>query len=345
MTRGRVTSFDVAKEAGVSQSAVSRAFNSGTSISEKTRLRVEAAAEKLGYRPNAMARTLISRRSNMIGLVMADIVNPFYPAVLDTFMRSFQQLGHRVMLFMVARDQQVSDVLPQLLEYQVDGVVITSATLSPEMVEHCQRLQTPVTLFNRYVEGIQADSICCDNIGASRAIADLLLDAGHRQLAFIAGVRNTSTSQDREQGFFSRIHERRATAPLKAEGHYQYQGGYEAALALFAGETKPDAIFCANDLMALGAIDAIRNQLKLNIPEQVSVIGFDDIKEASWKNYQLTTYRPRVEKMVNTAVENMLERISNPERPALQLIEAGEIVIRQTARLPETIYQPIVDER
>lgn len=335
MSRGRVTSFDVAKEAGVSQSAVSRAFTEGSSISDKTRLKVEAAAAKLGYQPNAMARILINRRSNIIGLVMADLVNPFYPNVLDLFMRQFQALGHRVMLFKVSQHQQATEILPQVLEYQVDGVVITSAVLTPEMVEHCQQLQVPVTLFNRYLKGTSADSICCDNIGAARCIADFLLDAGHRQLAYISGHEDTSTSQDREKGFFSRVLERRAPMPIKASGYYQYQGGYNAVLELFSDPVRPDAIFCANDIMALGAMDAIRRELKLSIPEQVSVIGFDDIQEASWQNYRLTTYRPPVNKMVNKAVENMLERIRQPDANPLHIAESGELIVRESTRFPE----------
>lgn len=336
MTQKRVTSFDVAREAGVSQSAVSRAYTPGASISKRTRDKVEAAARKLGYQPNAIARSLISRRSNMVGIVMADIINPFYPAVLDMFMRKFQERGHRVMLFMASRDQNIDDLLPQLLEYQVDGVIITSSTLSSEMAEYCSKLGTPVTLFNRYVPDVEASSICCDNIGAGRSVADLFLNSKHQQLAYIAGIENTSTNKDREYGYKTRITERRAKPMLKEVGNYTYEGGYQAALRLFtAGQ--PDAIFCANDIMALGVMDALRSELKLRIPEDVSIIGFDDIATAAWQGYRLTSIRPPIERMVDATINNLIERIEDPSTPLAASIESIELAIRDSARLPEHI--------
>ncbi|UTW11990.1 LacI family DNA-binding transcriptional regulator [Marinobacterium rhizophilum] len=335
MARERITSFDVAREAGVSQSAVSRAYTSGASISKATKDKVFAAASKLGYQPNAIARSLISRRSNMIGIVMADIINPFYPAVLDMFMRRFQERGHRVLLFMASRDQNIDDLLPQLLEYQVDGLVITSSTLSSEMADHCTKLGTPVILFNRYVPNVEASSVCCDNIDAGRSVADLFLSAGHQQLAYIAGIENTSTNQDREHGFSSRIKERRAQPVLRETGHYTYEGGYQAALRLFQQQIRPDAIFCANDIMALGAMDALRGELKLRIPDDVSIIGFDDIASAAWQGYRLTSIRPPVGRMVDATVNNLIERIENPEIPLAALLETVDLVVRDSARLPE----------
>lgn len=337
MARERVTSFDVAREAGVSQSAVSRAYTPGASIAKATKEKVLAAALKLGYQPNAIARSLISRRSNMIGIVMADIVNPFYPAVLDMFLRQLQERGHRVMLFMATRGQTIDDLLPQLLEYQVDGVVITSSTLSSEMAEHCARLGTPVALFNRYVANVEASSVCCDNIGAGRAVADLLLDAGHQQLGYIAGIENTSTNKDREYGFSSRIEERRAKPMRREVGNYTYEDGYQAALRLFEASPTPDAIFCANDIMALGALDALRGPLKLRVPEDVSVIGFDDISASSWQGYRLTSIRLPVERMVETTINHLIERIENPDTPLLATLESIELAIRDSARLPEHI--------
>jgi len=175
--------------------------------------------------PNAIARSLISKRSNMIAIVMADIVNPFYPEVLDIFVRKLHQRGHKGMLFMVDRDQEVDDVLSQLMEYQVDGVIITSATLSSEMADRCVSMGTPVALFNRYVPNAQAISICCDNVDSARSVADFLYAAGARRMAFMAGVENTSTSRDREFGFTARIRELGLLPPVREVGCYTYQGG------------------------------------------------------------------------------------------------------------------------
>ena len=347
MGRPRVTSFDVARAAGVSQSAVSRAYTPGASVSEKTKKKVFEAAQKLGYQPNAIARSLISRRSNMIGLVMADVVNPFYPPVLELFMRNFREQGQRVMLFLGGHNQDVDELLPQVLEYQVDGIVITSSTLSSEMAEHCNKLGTPITLFNRYVPNAEVDSVCSDNIDAARNIADLFISAGHKRLAYISGQINTSTNQDRQKGFFSRAEERRQPEPVMAEGDWSYQSGFDAALKLFSEEKVstgqyPDAVFCANDLMGLGALDAIRYKRNLRVPEDVSVIGFDDTDSCSWHNYRLTTVRTPVEKMVISAVENMIARINNPEKEIIAVLEQSQLIVRDTARLPDQISMPFV---
>ncbi len=329
-----VTSYCVAKEAGVSQSAVSRAYSPSGSISKSTRRKVEIAAEKLGYKPNAIARSLISKTSNMIAIVMADIVNPFYPNVLDIFVRKLQERGHKGLLFMVDRDQDVDDVLPQLMEYQVDGVVITSATLSSEMADRCMNMGTPVALFNRYVPAARAISICCDDVGSARSVADFLYTSGARRMAFIAGVENTSTSRDREFGFTAKVRELGLSPPIRAVGNYTYEGGYEAALSLFLLPQPPDAIFCANDLMALGAMDALRTKLNLSIPEQVSIVGFDDIDNAHWANYGLTTVKPPVEKMVELTLENLMNQVSHHDKPAHQASLPGELIIRNSVRVP-----------
>jgi len=332
-----VTSYCVAKEAGVSQSAVSRAYNLGGSISESTRRKVEIAAKKLGYKPNAIARSLISKSSNIIAIVMADIVNPFYPNVLDIFVRKLQDRGHKGMLFMVDRDQDVDEVLPQLMEYQVDGVVITSATLSSEMADRCMSMGTPVALFNRYVPSAKAISICCDDVGSARKVADFLYSSGARRLAFIAGVENTSTSRDREFGFTARVRELGLAPPARAVGSYTYEGGFEAALSLFSSSNQPDALFCANDLMALGAMDALRTELKLRIPEEVAIIGFDDIDNARWPVYGLTTVKPQVERMVELTLDKLMKQVSDQDELAHQELLPGDIIVRKTTRQPSGI--------
>ena len=330
--KGKATSYQVAKLAGVSQSAVSRCFKPGASVSKKMRARIMHAAEDLRYQPNAIARSLISNRSNMIGIVMADVTNPFYPAVLDVFVRALQEQGQKTMLLMASRDQQIDVVLPQLLEYQVDGVVITSATLSSDMADLCVEMGTPVVLFNRYVPDTQASFICCDNEGAARRVADFLVETGHRRFAYIAGVEDTSTNQDREEGFRSQLSKYKIPSPIGAVGNYTYDGGFDAALTLFAAKEKPDGIFCANDIMAMGAMDALRYQMGINIPEDVSIIGFDDIANAQWPNYDLTTVRQPVQRMVERTISNLLERAENPSTPQVTELLAGELIVRGSTR-------------
>ncbi len=318
--------------AGVSQSAVSRAYKPGASISETTRKKIYAAAKKLGYQPNAIARSLISNHSNMIGIVMADVKNPFYPSVLDMFVRKLLEKGRKSMLLMASRDQQVDELLPHLLEYQVDGLVITSATLSSEMADQCMALGTPVVLFNRYVPDTQASFVCCDNEGAARNVADFLVKSGHKRLAYIAGIKDTSTNLDREQGFRTQIRKHGLPEPASAGGDYSYEGGFDAALTLFRARNKPDAIFCANDITAMGAMDALRNNLGLRIPEDVSIVGFDDIANAQWPAYNLTTVRQPVTRMVDRTISNLLERTNYPDTTQVTELLAGKLIVRGSTR-------------
>ena len=330
----QITSIEVAKLAGVSQSSVSRAFSQEGPVSVKTRRKVLEAARKLGYQPNAMARSLITRRTRMVGMVIANVHNNhFYTEVLDLLSRKFQELGQKVMLFIVNRDQNLDDILPQLLEYQVEGILLTAATLSSKMAEECERWGRPVTMINRYVPGVYASWFCCANYEGGKMVARLLLDSKHQRPAFLAGSEDTTTSIDRERGFMEILNQEKVKA-LREVGEYTYQDAYDAALRLLDRAEPADAIFCANDIMALGVMDAAKNGLGLKVPEEVSIIGFDDISMSAWSSYDLTTIRQPIKRMVDASVEELLARIENPEKTPLQKVIPGELVIRSSARMP-----------
>lgn len=336
-----VTSQDVAHAAGVSRSAVSRTFTKGGSVSEHTRRRVLAAARKLGYNPNAIARSLITQRSNMVGLVMADITNPFYARVLESFSEKLQSVGQHVLLFSIAKVHDIDQALPALLQYQVDGVIITSAVLSSAMAETCAKAGKPVILFNRYVRETITSAVCTDNVAAGREVANLLLDAGHYRCAFLAGTANTSTSNDRQRGFLDRLAERGALAPLVDRGDYCYEGGFAAAGRLFARADPPDAVFCANDVMAVGAMDQIRQVRGLRVPDDVSVIGFDGIAASGWPSYELTTMEQQIERMTSEAMEILMARIADPTLPPETRFVPARLVARASARLPQEMLAAV----
>ncbi len=333
MGNKRVTSIDVARLANVSQSAVSRTFSPNAAVSAKTRERVLAAARQLGYTPNALARSLITRRTNIVGVVMADMTNPFYPTVLEELVRQLSNAGRQVLLLTTTPDRQIDDLLPLLLQYQVDAVVIASATISSAMAGVLTGRGTPVVLFNRHVPGAQVSAVMCDNVEGGRLVANLLLDAGHRRVAYIAGKPDTSTNIDRETGFGDRLRERGAAPPLHEQGAYTYEAGYDAATRLLDRSERPTAIFCANDIIALGALDAARSACRLRVPEDVSVIGFDDIPAAAWPSYQLTTIRQPVEQMVAVAVDLLTQALTHPGvEPRVHLLP-GLLVRRASARI------------
>ncbi len=329
----KATSVDVGRLAGVSQSTVSRAMGTRKKVSPEAREKVLTAAQQLGYKPNAIARSLITQRSNIIGIVMADITSPFYPYVLAKFTDKIQQMGRQVLLFNAAPDRDVDDVLPLVLQYQVDALVITSTTLTSAMADECVHRGTPVILFNRYVPSANVSAVCCDNVAGGRLAADFLLDGGHERLAYIAGKQTTSTNLDRQIGFEDRLKERGCTHWLYEQGAYTYESGAEAARRLLKRPDRPDAIFCANDIMALGALDVARLEMGLRVPEELSVIGFDDIPAAAWSAYSLTTIRQPVNRMIDATLALLADRLeSQTAQPVVKLIP-GHLVKRNSARI------------
>ena len=208
-------SLDVARLAGVSRSAVSRAFTEGAYIAPATRRKVLGAAATLGYSQNAIARSLITQRTGIVGVVTTALRNPFYASLLQETNELLQERGYASLLVVAGRDN-LDSLVPMLLSYQVDGFIITSAMLSSTMAARCHASGKPVVLVDRYIESDIVTSISSDNIVGAAAVADFLLDAGHRYIAFISGLPDTSSARDRERGFRLRLMERghslRATA-------------------------------------------------------------------------------------------------------------------------------------
>lgn len=332
-TKKRVSSVQVAHAAGASQAAVSRVFTPGASVSEKMRTRVLAAAHKLGYHPNILAGSLTRSSTNIIGIVMFRFTNPFYALLLKEFSRKLQARNYWTLLLNSQGDEGVEAALPTALQYQVDGIIITSATLSSTLADECARTGTPVVLFNRYSIDTNVNAVCCDSVGAGRMVADALADAGHTRYAFIAGEENTSTSRDRERGFAERLHERGHELAMHDVGNFTYEDGYSAAQRLLKRPDRPDAIFCASDLTAMAVFDVATSELGIRVPDELSIIGFDDISFANWPRYRLTTVRQPLERMVDATIDVLMNAIENPQSERVLRLIPASIVPRNTARL------------
>jgi DNA-binding LacI/PurR family transcriptional regulator len=319
----------IAAELGVSQSMISRAFTKHASISEEMRAKVMEVAERVGYKPNAIARSLITRRSGIVGIAMADLTNPFYPEVLEALTRRLQQEDLHTLLFNVAEGHEIDETLPLVLQYQVDAVVITSATLSSRMAKTCAARGTPVVLLNRNVPGSGVHAVSCDNYEGGRMVARFLVERGHKRLAYVAGKSDTTTNLDRQKGFIDQLSE----LGLKLWGRagdedYSHDAGYRAALELLKGKQRPDAIFFANDILAIGGIDAIRGAAGLSVPRDISVVGFDDIRMSEWPSYELTTVRQPITEMVERAADILSKIYSGGlSRPRVHLIH-GDLIER-----------------
>lgn len=305
--------IDVAQLAGVSQAAVSRVFTPGASVSEDIRTKVMVAVEQLGYRPNVIARSLVQNSTNIIGLVVKRFTNPFYAQMIQDFTRALQEKGYWTLVLNISENQELEDALPMVLQYQVDGLIITSSTLSSKLALECARSGTPVVMFNRYPIDGHTHVVCCDNSEGGKIVADAFLDAGLERIAFISGEEYASTTRDREAGFVNQLNKRgKALAFRESAGEYSYELGFSATQRLFANGQKPDAIFCANDLLAMAAMDFIRYNLNLRVPEDISIIGFDDIESAGWPNYQLTTIRQPFGELVNNTIQVLMDSIQTP---------------------------------
>lgn len=328
-----VTSIDVARLAGVSQSAVSRAFTPAASVSEVTRRKVFEAARKLGYRPNAIARTLITRRSRIIGVVVSYLENQFYPVVLEELSKQLRQHGYHLLLF-CTDTQDTDELLAEILQYQVDGIVMASTTLSSGVARTCAEAGIPVVLFNRTARPGPSSTVATDNVDGGRKVGRLLCAAGHQRIAFIAGLEDTSTSRDREQGFLAGLAEYGQRCFGRTVGHYQFDGAVRATLALFAHDPHPDAVFVANDHMAIAVMDTLRQLLKLRVPDDVSVVGFDDVPQAAWGSYQLTTVRQPANRMIAATVALLIRQMDNDQALREDIVLPAELVLRHSARLP-----------
>lgn len=332
----RFTSNDVAKLAGVSQSTVSRAFKNDTSMAEETRQKVLSAAQKLSYVPNSFARGLTTQKSNIVAIVIGDLKNAFYTESLAAFSRELQRRGKHLLLFSVSEGAETDDAVRQILEYQVDGIILTAANASLRSAQLCLNRAIPVVTFNRYVPGLQVNSVYCDNVEGGKLITQTLLKAGARTFAVIYGEKEATTNRDRLAGFHAALDQ----AGVSHEdarlllGDYTYDGARKATLEAFADGRRYDAVLCLNDVMALGAIDALKHVIGLRIPEDVMVGGFDDIPEAAREPYDLTTVRQPMNEMVVEALDLLGLGPQQLPSTAMMRMLPGSLILRGTVRPP-----------
>jgi DNA-binding LacI/PurR family transcriptional regulator len=336
--RRYASSTDVARLAGVSQSAVSRAFSEGKSISEETSRKVFEAAKKLGYSPNFLPRILFDHRSRLVAIAISGAANPFYALALQELTAALQETGHQVLLVYVEGDHALDGAIPKIARYRVDAIVSALPVLSKEAARALADIRVPTIAFNTPVSNRWVSAVCVDSIGGAAAVADLFVARGARSFAFIGGSEGSHASLERRRGYEERLRALGASEVRFATGGYSYEGGFEAAGALCA-VGKPDAIFCANDLMAIGAIDALRDRLKIRVPEEVLVAGFDDIPQASWGAYNLTTVVQDYHAMVAEAV-SMLQKMISADRPRGRVVRtvASKLVERQTTAAQLRFY-------
>ncbi|WP_342070210.1 LacI family DNA-binding transcriptional regulator [Yoonia algicola] len=327
----RTTSIQVARLAGVSQSAVSRVF-SGASASPETAKKVRKAAKQLGYRPNVLARAMITGKSRIIGLIVAYLDNQFYPEALERLSNALQAQGYHILIFTVPNTaDRIAGVVEDLLDYQVDGIIAASVSLSSGLTDLCVKAGIPVVLFNRGQPGSGLSSVTSANIKGATMATQALIEAGHSRIAHIAGWEGSLTGRDRQQGFEDAMARAGLTPFAIIDGMFKRDTAASIARQLMTGDTRPDAIFVGNDHMAFAVMDEIR-QMGFSIPADVSVIGYDDVPLASWPAYDLTTVRQPVNRMVEATLETLLSSINGQEVYPQTIEIEGPLIQRSSSK-------------
>jgi len=311
-----VTAQDVADLAGVSRSAVSRTFTENRSISEATKQKVLIAAEQLGYQVNFLAQGLNRRRSQLIGVVVAHISNPFRSCLLETLLKEIQARGYQAMVTEVHPGDELDDTMRQFMQYRVSGVVVTSGQPPEALVNECLQFSIPVVGINREIDLPKVDVVCSDNHTGAKLASAQLMNVGCRSIGWLNYKHSTWSGLDREKEFKKSL-----KSWLKNKDHHYiniqseengYKGGFFAANEFIASDQRLDGLFCATDLMACGFLDGMR-QNGLDAPKDFHIIGFDNTALSSQYSYRLTTIDHDIVGMAKRALWCLETRARNKD--------------------------------
>lgn len=326
-----MTAQQVATLAGVSVSAVSRTFTKDASVSPRMRERVSQAAQQLGYRPNHLARSLMTGRSGLVGLVSNHFGNPAFLPVFDRVTQAMQQHGLRPLLANLDHEHGAQAALDMMLQYRVEGVLIASSSPPAGFASSCLAAGLPVLhVFGRSGQRDGVPVVTVDNRSAAAEVATLMLRRGLRRLAYIGSAADDPSSLDRQQGFVQALQARRLSPLLVHAGDYSHEHGRQAMLSILDGKTSIDGVFCADDVLAIGALDACRER-GIEVPAQLSVVGFDDMPLAAWAAYRLTTMGQPMAAMSEQAVRRLAAWLAGGAKPRSKLFDCA-LVERATLR-------------
>lgn len=325
---------DVAERAGVSRSAVSRTFTDGASVSASTRAKVEAAAQELGYAPNALASSLTTGRTKLIGLIANNFHNPLILEVFDLFTRGLQNRGLRPLLVNLSGATDPAASLRMLRQYSVDGVIVASSTLPSSFAEAFKTASLPVVhAFGRHSPAPDVNVVGIDNVACGQMAAKALIQRGYTRVAFLGGPETATSSQDRAAGFLQAFEARQEVrVTLSYATDYTFDAG-RAEMQRLLAQTPAEAYFCGDDLLAVGALSAIEGA-GLIVPADIGLIGLNDMEMSRWQNIGLTTIRQPVAEIIEAAIELVVATIENPTRPAEARLFPCRVIERRTLRAP-----------
>ncbi len=327
-----VTLKEVSERAGVSRSAVSRTFTHGASVSAKTRAKVEKAAAELGYSPNVLASSLTTGRTKLIGLVSNNFHNPVFLQVFDLFTRGLQDRGLRPLLVNLSDETDPAISVRMLRQYSVDGVIVASSTLPPSFAEAFLEAGMPVVhSFGRYTSAPHVHVVGVDNVACGRMAAETLMKHGYTRVAFLGGPERATSTQDRALGFFGALAEHPQIASSKTYASaYSFDAGRVEMTKLLMSDPA-QAYFCGDDVLSIGALSAIE-EAGLRVPEDIGLIGLNDMEMASWQNINLTTIRQPIPEIIGASIDLVVDTIENSGcQPEIRLFPC-RVIERGTLR-------------
>ncbi len=324
----RVTSHDVAAEAGVSQATVARVYSSPEKVAPATQLRVRDAASRLGYVPNAIARSLKSQRTHIVGAVVP-AQGEYWQSVLTAFSRRLAERGLQLLLFSFTDADQVQEALDSVEQYRLDGLVLASSTIGQKHLVRMRRPGPRVVVFNQPAAAGLLPLVTVDNEAGMRELAEHVVARGVRSATFVGGVASASTDRIRYRGAAAALADHGVPCPYVEAGSFTYDAGFKVAGRLLDSEDRPEVVMVGSDEVAFGLLDGLRNG-GLDVPRDILVTGFDGLPQAMWAGYDLTTLVQPVEVLVEEALAMMLDTSDGPDEP--QRVVPGTVREGRTTR-------------
>lgn len=320
----RTTAQMVADKAGVSRSAVSRAFTEGRYVDAEKRARIYEVASELGYQPNALAASLQGGRSHLVAVIAGEVRNPHDTTLITRLCEVLNENGLWPLLVTGGKNGS-SEKLDETLRFPLDALVIRGGSMSDSFVEQCAKLSIPMICYGRPLEAGNVDAVYCRNYEGMKRITSFLIGTGRRRFGYIAGPDGFYSSHERRRGMLDALQEHDLTIQAEIRSDYTVEGGYAAARQLLGTLDRPDALVCTNDATAIGALTAVRD-MGINVPSDMAVTGFDDIEMSNWPMFSLTTLRNPLDQTVSALVDRVKIRLESANEPG-QIVDIDPTLI------------------